>query len=293
MQITAYPKVTEIDKDDVMLTDGTNGTKIISASDLAINLVNIVALGEISNNTGEAIFDILDKVLKPEQRRATFRGKNIGTSLTTEQRTNIQNGTFKGLFLGDYWSINGIIWRIVDFNYWYNCGDSAFTNNHLVIMPDVPLYNAQMNTTNTTVGGYINSLMYTTNLETAKTTVNSAFGSAVLMHRELLTNAVTNGYPSGGSWYDSTVELPNEIMMYGSYVHTPAGDGTIIPYRYTINRQQLALFQLYPKFVANRTNQWLRDVCSSSLFAFVGGSGGAYCHSASNSLGVRPVFAIG
>ncbi|MFA6729219.1 MAG: hypothetical protein WCS17_13545, partial [Prevotella sp.] len=202
---------------------------------------------------------------------------------------------FKDLFLGDYWVIGGVTWRIVDIDYWYNCGDTAFTNHHLVIMPDVALYNAQMNATNVTTGGYVGSLMYTTNLETAKTTIDAAFGSAnILSHRELLVNAVTDGYPSAGAWFDSDVELPNEIMMYGSYIHTPSGNGTIIPYIYTINKQQLALFQVCPRFIVNRSyNQWLRDVVSAAFFAFVGGSGNAYFNGASNSLGVRPVFPVG
>lgn len=47
--------------------------------------------------------------------------KNLGSVVTAEQKTNIQNGTFKGFFLGDYWTIGGHNWRIVDFNYWMNC----------------------------------------------------------------------------------------------------------------------------------------------------------------------------
>lgn len=75
------------------------------------------------------------------------------------------------MFLGDYWNIGGRIWRIVDMDYWYNCGDTAFTSHHLVIMPDEALYNAQMNTTNVTTGGYVGSEMYKKNLENAKTIV--------------------------------------------------------------------------------------------------------------------------
>ena len=74
-----------------------------------------------------------------------YRGKNLGSVVTEEQKTNIKNGTFKGFFLGDYWIIGSYTWRIVDFDYWYDCGDTAFTKPHLVIMPDKPLYNAQMN----------------------------------------------------------------------------------------------------------------------------------------------------
>ncbi len=71
--------------------------------------------------------------------------------------------------------IGGRIWRIVDMDYWYNCGDTAFTSHHLVIMPDEALYNAQMNTTNVTTGGYVGSAMYKSNLANAKTIVNAAF----------------------------------------------------------------------------------------------------------------------
>ena len=275
MKIIDYEKVQTLVSNNIFLLDGDNGTETILASD--------------------ALFAMLDAFVPVENRRMIFRGKNLGTSLTAGQKTEIQNGTFKDLFLGDYWVIGGVTWRIVDIDYWYNCGDTAFTNHHLVIMPDVALYNAQMNATNVTTGGYVGSLMYTTNLETAKTTIDAAFGSAnILSHRELLVNAVTDGYPSAGAWFDSDVELPNEIMMYGSYIHTPSGNGTIIPYIYTINKQQLALFQVCPRFIVNRSyNQWLRDVVSAADFAYVSGDGYADYDYASDSRGVRPVFPVG
>jgi len=276
MKIIDYEKVQTLVSNNIFLLDGDNGTETILASD--------------------ALFAMLDAFVPVENRRMIFRGKNLGTSLTAGQKTEIQNGTFKDLFLGDYWVIGGVTWRIVDIDYWYNCGDTAFTNHHLVIMPDVALYNAQMNATNVTTGGYVGSLMYTTNLETAKTTIDAAFGSAnILSHRELLVNAVTDGYPSAGAWFDSDVELPNEIMMYGSYIHTPSGNGTIIPYIYTINKQQLALFQVCPRFIVNRSyNQWLRDVVSAAHFACVDDYGRAtYASYAAGSNGVRPVFPVG
>ena len=123
--------------------------------------------------------------------------------------------------------------------------------------------------------------------------IASTFGDLVLTHHEYLTNAVTNGYPSAGAWYDSTVELPNEIMMYGSHVFAPAGDGSFVPTRYTIDKSQLALFKLVPKFIHNRQWFWLRDVVSAAHFASVDAGGATYCAGASTSGGVRPVFAIG
>ena len=231
--------------------------------------------------------------LNPTMHRTIFRGKNLGTSLTAAQRTAIQNGTFENLWLGDYWVINGITWRIVDFDYWYNCGDTAFTNHHLVIMPDSVLYSHVMNETDTTTGGYVGSLMYTSGLNQAKTLVASAFGDMVLTHREYLVNAVTDGKPSGGAWYDSSVELPNEIMMYGSYVFTPAADGQFITNRHTIGNSQLALMQQVPRFIKTRQTYWLRDVVSAINFAAVGDIGITHSDYASALFGVRPVFPIG
>ncbi len=285
MKITDYGKVTSLANENVFVLDGPDGTKGILASDLAQALLNILPV--------DNLMDVVKGELAPEMHRNIFRGKYLGSSVTAAQKAAIKAGTFDDLYVGDYWTIGGVNWRIVDINYWMRCGDTDFTTPHLVIMPDNKLYTAQMNETNITNGGYVGSLMYTTNLETAKTTIANAFGDMVLTHREYLTNAVTNGYASAGAWYDSTVELPNEIMMYGSYVHTPAGDGSVIPTRYTINKSQLALFKLVPKFIHNRDYFWLRDVVSAALFAIVDDSGYANYYSASGSCGVRPVFAIG
>lgn len=324
MKITDYEKVTELLANNVLLVDGDGGTKTILARDLLKALVAVsssqdylakmdisqltqvntvsasdrILLASGGSNKGitvnDAFWGILDAVISVEQRRNIFRGKNLGTAFTAAQKAEIKAGTFKGFFIGDYWSIGDRIWRIVDINYWLNSGDASCTTPHLVIMPDQSLYSAKMNETNITTGGYVGSQMYTANLANAKTLVNSAFGSAnILNHREYLTNAVTNGYPSAGAWYDSTVELPNEIMMYGSLVFTPAGDGSFVPNRYTIDKTQLALMKMYPRFInPGRYWYWLRDVVSSAGFARVNDDGGSVSGGASYSGGVRPVFGL-
>ena len=130
-----------------------------------------------------------------------FHGKNLGTSVTQKQWTAIQNGTFDDLYIGDYWVIGGVNWRIAAFDYYYNTGDTAFAKHHAVIVPDASLYSHNMNDTNTTTGGYVGSKMYTEGLEQAKTQIQNAFGAShVLTHRLFLTNATTNGYASGGEW---------------------------------------------------------------------------------------------
>lgn len=238
--------------------------------------------------------DAVDTAAANLDHRNTYRGKSLGASVSEAQKAAIQNGTFEDLYIGDYWTIDGVDWMIADMDYWYNCGDTAFTNHHLVIIPRVALYNAQMNPTNTTGGGYVGSTMYTTNLTEAKTKITKAFGSLVLTHKEYLVNAVANGKPSAVAWVNSSVELPNECMMYGHPHFAPVSDGSTVPALHTISKTQLALFRLRPELIVDRThNQWLRDVVSSAHFARVDSHGDANSANASSSLGVRPVFPIG
>lgn len=224
-----------------------------------------------------------------------FRGKNLGTSVTQGQWTAIQNGTFDDLYIGDYWVIGGVTWRIAAFDYYLNCGDTSFAKHHAVIVPDTSLYSHNMNDTNDTTGGYVGSKMYTEGLGQAKTQIQDAFGAShVLTHRLLLTNATTNGYVSGGEWVDSIVDLMCENMVYGTMIASPMNNGTNIPYNYRIEKGQLPLFQMAPQYTFNQSGtHWLRDVISSASFAYVNGTGVAGSRGASSVSGVRPAFCIG
>lgn len=224
------------------------------------------------------------------------RFKYLGTSVTSEQWAAIQNGTFDGLFLGDYWTINGVDYIIVAFDYWLNTGDTPCTKHHVVVIPRVNLYTYKFNPTNTTEGGYVGSDLYKNGLTQAKTTINSAFGSAhILSHRQHLMNAVTNGKPTGSDWYDSTVELMNENMVYGGRQFSPMPDGTNPQNtcrNYTIDKSQLPLFHLAPWLIRSRQWYWLRDVVSAAGFADVDSLGNADSYSASHAGGVRPVVGL-
>lgn len=223
-----------------------------------------------------------------------YRGKNLGTTVTEEQWEAISSGTFTDLYIGDYWVIGGVNWRIAAFDYYLNCGDTSFTKHHAVIVPDTCLYSAQMNTTNVTTGAYKGSAMYTANLTQAKSTINSAFGSShVLSHRIYLSNATSNGRASAGEWTDSTVDLMCEHMVYGSGIFSPVSDGSNVPNNYRVEKGQLPLFALEPSRICNRDTWWLRDVITAAGFANVGTDGGAGSYYASYSLGVRPAFCIG
>lgn len=264
--------------EQMLIHDG-NGVKVITVKNLHKGLQadidsvrNVLADGAAAHN-------------------CIYRGKNLGTSVTAEQYTAISSGKFTDLYIGDYWVINGVTYRIAAFDYYYNCGDTNFTKHHAVIVPDTSLYKAQMNTSNVTTGGYTGSAMYKSNLAQAKTTIKAAFGSAhVLTKRELLTNAVNGNTPSGWAWFDSDVELINEVQAYGS-VALGAHDGN--GYNVASGDGQFPLFMFDRTKLHNREDYWLRDVASAAGFAFVSGHGYASGNLASYSLGVRPAFCIG
>lgn len=264
--------------EQMLIHDG-NGVKVITVENLHKGLQtdidsvrNVLADGAAAHN-------------------CIYRGKNLGTSVTAEQYTAISSGKFTDLYIGDYWVINGVTYRIAAFDYYYNCGDTNFTKHHVVVVPDTSLYKAQMNTSNVTTGGYTGSAMYKSNLAQAKTTIKAAFGSAhVLTKRELLTNAVNGNTPSGWAWFDSDVELMNEVQAYGS-VAWGAHDGN--GYNVASGDGQFPLFMFDRTKLHNREDYWLRDVASATHFSLVNNSGYADDTGASASLGVCPAFCIG
>lgn len=264
--------------EQMLIHDG-NGVKVITVENLHKGLQtdidsvrNVLADGAAAHN-------------------CIYRGKNLGTSVTAEQYAAISSGKFTDLYIGDYWVINGVTYRIAAFDYYYNCGDTNFTKHHVVIVPDTSLYKAQMNTSNVTTGGYTGSAMYKSNLAQAKTTIKAAFGSAhVLTKRELLTNAVNGNTPSGWAWFDSDVELMNEVQAYGS-VAWGAHDGN--GYNVASGDGQFPLFMFDRTKLHNREDYWLRDVASAPAFSYVSSGGNADSGVASFSFGVRPAFCIG
>lgn len=270
-KIVDYPATDRVAKDDVFLLDGPQGTRKALASWAAVELAGLIS---------------------PINHCNVFRGKNLGGGVSSAQKAAIKDGSFDNLYIGDYWVINGVTWRIADMDYFLRCGDTEFTRHHLIIVPDTQLYTGKMNETHTTEGGYVGSLMYREGLDQAKTTIATAFGDLVTTHRDYFCNAVSNGRPRGGAWFDSTVELMSERMVYGNTVFAPAGDGSTVPTNYTTCKSQLALFRMAPRYATNRQWYWLRDVVSATSFACVGSSGYASYNNAGLVLGVRPYFVI-
>ena len=248
-------------------------------------------------NTGNNIVQITPKdimgTMYKNLKLYAHAGRNLGSSYTTAQQTAIKNGTFEGLNIGDYWVINNTTWRIWDIDWYLNKGDTQCKTHHVVVIPDSCLLNADnqtthwMHSTGTTAGGYAGTDYRNTHRAICEEKVKADFGDHILVHRELISNASSNGQTSGWGWSDATVEIPSEIMMYGSVV---AGKGI---YNIGTTYPQLELARIDPSRVCNRYNYWLRDVVGSTGFSGVNYAGDANGHVSSDVwVGVRPYFLL-
>lgn len=281
-KISELNEATELQNEDLAVIVDSNNSETKK-----VKVENILG-GIIAKNAGA--------------HNSIYRGKDI-TDLfyngTLSQQ--IAAGTFDDIFIGDY-----IIGRnsnrkyiVADINYRLHCGDTECTTPHILMIPERSMGTAKMNDSNITTGAYVGSKMYTDYLAPFKTVIQNDFEVGhILSHRSYMPNAVTNGYESGGAWIDSTIELMNELMVYGSNVFHNVMNGTNVPTSHTIDKSQLSLFRLdKSKIVAlsdagTRISWWLRDVVSASAFARVDNDGHANYLNASGSNGVRPAFLI-
>ena len=228
---------------------------------------------------------------------SVYRGKNLGTSVTPEQYNNIQNGTFKDLYIGDYWTINGTTYKIAHFDYYYNTG--RFTPgvevHHVTLVPSREMYRAAMNDNNSTEGGYVGSKMHTTNLAEARSTIQADFGSEHILSHDIYLSSETDGAGrvSSDALKTSTIELMTEMNVYGTKIF-----GNIVwdnepPMIREIDKTQYALFRFKTEEQCGKgLSFWLRDVVDTTSFALASNDGACYYGSASNSGGVRPAFSI-
>lgn len=267
MKITEYPLATFFDTGDVIIKDGTNGTKKMPATDLMY-----------------ALFDGV-----PEMHNQIYRGKNLGSTITSSQKQDIANGTFHDLWVGDYWEdSSGIKYRIMHFDYYYRVGEPSITYHHAFVMPDKAFENRVFNATDN-YSGYQNSDIYKTGLNTAKAKFQAFFSDAVKEHPSHYCSASSNkDFTKSYAWHDVTVDLP-EIYMFGGY----QGDIGVL-----LKPQILAAVNLNPSLlfgesVSENDAFWTKTLASSYSVGSVNSSGIIQTLPCSTSHGVRPYALIG
>jgi len=264
-KITDLVESQELKKEDVMpFVDYANGeTKKVQIE----NLLKAI----IPKNAGA--------------HNSIYRGKDI-TNLfydgTLSQQIAAQ--TFDDIFIGDYvvGKVSKRKYLVADINYRLHCGDNQCTTPHILMISERIIGIAKMNDTDVTTGAYIGSKMYTEYLAPFKTVIQNDFeASHIVQHRNYFANVVADGYESARAWFDSDIELMNELMVYGGEIYHNKIGGTNFSSSTTTDKSQLSLFRLdKSKIVARNDNGgrqtwWLRDVISTSNFARVSNGGTA------------------
>ena len=288
------------DSDSYIVESGSLGTGRTTFTNLRSKLIGTSSIDQIVEDaTVTSAINRLNAIIGANAQcshNAYYRGAQL-TNFSTRYAPFIADGTFKNMYIGDYFQTTSgnttITWRIAAFDSYMGVGQSGgVTTHHIVVVPDAPLYNAAMNDTDTTSGGYTGSKMYTDNLAQAVTMAENSFGSShVLEHSMWLCRGVTNGAPTSVTWFNVKATLMTEQNVYGGKIFGTANTGATDLELGTGDSSIFPLFLYNPS--ARISNQyWLRDIVSASKFASVTATGTAHRTAASSSTGVRPAFCI-
>lgn len=228
----------------------------------------------------------------------------------------IADGSFSDIYIGDYFTLSGSIenvpcfveqtgddgtkslvestqtvtyntkFRIAGLDTYLNTGDTAFTAHHAVIVPDKNIGTNRMNSTNTAVGGYVNSFMFASVLPVYNTHFDVKLNNHLLTHREILSSSATNSTANNWEWHDIKINLMSEPEVYGSNLWGNKYDAGI-------NYRQFPLFRIASKYICNRNWYWLNAVAGGNDFVAMTSNGNATRNGAGVALAVCPRFCIG
>lgn len=183
---------------------------------------------------------------------------------------------------------------IADFDTFYAGYASTYAgiNSHHAAVVVHGFNNVVWNKTNTTAGGYVNSLIHKWLVGSALPQIETWFGSAkVLSHQKLLTNAITGDAASEWAWSSQKISLLSENQMYGSKVwgNSKAANGGYEPGEAF---KHLNVFNhIDANLLFGNKNIWLRDIASAAWVARLNYDGGAGYYGASYT-GITPAALI-
>lgn len=199
-----------------------------------------------------------------------FRGKNLGTTFTDEQRATVRTGKFEDMYVGDYWTINGRKYEILGFNY-----DGHFYNspaNVILLQRGYWRQNTPgMHSSNDTSPGYFGCYARANEngeLYKKQQTVLNDWGDDMYYNSQHLSSAVSNGVVTGWTGGNFGAELLS--FRHLGYPPTkaeynPAQDPSWLDCPYYLGAPKA-----FPYFLFAGTAWcnwgWFRDVVSQSKF---------------------------
>ena len=231
-----------------------------------------------------------------------YRGKNLtGVYTVEEMYQKITSGTFEDLYLGDYFtfstnvnlpggavSAETVSLVFAGFDYYYNVGDQVLAKHHAVMIPYKPFSTmAKFNETSSVEGGYLNSYIHQTVLPCYASAMSTALEGHLLTYRDWLTSSVGGDYATGCTWADVTLQLMNEVQLYGTVVWGKS------QYEIGCGNRQLPLFKFISPVTYTRNRFWLRTIAKTDSASASNHYGHAYIQMVSLTSAVRPIMLFG
>lgn len=268
----AYPKADTILPDDLLITDGTRGTKTVKAS--------------------EAVYKLLEPI--PQMHKVIWRGKNLGSRYTSEQQAAVANGTLTDIWLGDYWEKDGIKWTIVDFEA-ANQSMQDLPSTYLTIMPNKSIATAEFLTGDTNVG-MKNTHIYTYLDSWVLYKFEGVFTSSHILEHSVSFEgewadgsweAMRIGGPTGHENIRKKVVLPNEIDLFGTRILTTLANEQWS--NQTTSTRQFIAFQMgWTPMLPQDTGIWIHSRASNRYYGCIKRNQGVVMDLATKQQGVCP-----
>lgn len=279
------------------------------------------------NNT---TYDIKDEVARSacetlsiaENHNTIFRGKHLNPGSTSQERSQkitevanaIQSGDFSDIYLGDYFTVlltyslpgdspssthtESKSLMVASIDPYYGIGDTPLQQHHVALVSRsgrISSYDAYMNSTNTTEGGYTGSYMHTTVLPCYETALRGALNDRLISHRVMLTTGIGSTLPSMGglgrtgaansvAWSSAYLSLMSEIQVYGTTIFSSSA------YDAGSENQKFQVFNFIRQIGADF---WLSSINDSSRFCRSGSLGQAAAATASTKSAVNPYMLFG
>lgn len=255
---------------------GTKIARVFTSYDLSEIHQNLEELNNNIINLTEQDREFNNTILG--QKKHIYRGAYLGDYITESQNMAIEAGTFDELYIGDYWRLNSVTYRIADFNYWTH-GLNSENPNHVVLIPDYQMGLFKMHESES-ASLYFDTALREYLISTILPLMDTIFEGKLCNHSENLPSIL---YSDNLNVVNSKVEIMSESQVYGQ--------GLFREREYqTYSTSQFALFKIAPRYIYT-TSYWLRDRCDNMSYSAIS-NGMSITKIGVQPSGFRPAIAI-
>ena len=175
-----------------------------------------------------------------------IRGNDLGSSYTAAQQYAIASGDFTDIYVGDYWTFGGDVWRVVDIDTFLGTGSPKTQEHHVIIMPDEPPASSAWGNSN-----FIYSTISTSVIPQIISDLVSDLGGDYLINQAYINIGSSD-------WIQSKMMIPCLSNLFGICENR---EGDISNQSKALMQEQFALFRYARKYIASQSsgNVWTTD----------------------------------